>query len=96
MQVASKPEIEKEEEEEEEDMGGKKSSFCGLCCFGMPRNGEDEVDWEQRPYTRKMRPSDEDRGRWVGERDVDEKASAFIARFYASRYTDSERQAMMV
>lgn len=55
------------------------------------------MDWEAK-YTRKMRLSDEDRGRWVGESDVDKKASDFIARFYASRfnYMDSEHQAIMV
>ncbi|KAJ8500348.1 hypothetical protein OPV22_010900 [Ensete ventricosum] len=67
-------------------MGGKRyssKSFCGLC-FGRSRNRDEEVDREQRYYARKMRPSDEDRGRWVGEHDVDKKASDFIARFYAS------------
>ncbi|WOL12120.1 hypothetical protein Cni_G20885 [Canna indica] len=77
-------------------MGGKKSSsmssFCCLC-FGRSRDYRDEgEEWE-----RKLRPSDEDRGRrWVGEPDVDKKASDFIARFYASRYMDAERQAIMV
>ncbi|KAG6468116.1 hypothetical protein ZIOFF_072684 [Zingiber officinale] len=81
--------------------GGKRCpsssmSFCGLC-FGRPRREDEEtIEWEQR-RARKVRPSDEDHGRWFGAPDVDEKASDFIARFYAaSRSTDSERQAIMV
>ncbi|KAG6469870.1 hypothetical protein ZIOFF_070803 [Zingiber officinale] len=76
-------------------MGGSSMSFCGLC-FGRPRREDEEtIEWEQR-RARKVRPSDEDHGRWFGAPDVDEKASDFIARFYAaSRSTDSERQAIM-
>ncbi|KAG1364084.1 hypothetical protein COCNU_11G009110 [Cocos nucifera] len=59
-----------------------------LCLFfkfsGRSRYRDDDVDWEPR-YTRKIRLSDEDRGRWVGEQDVDKKASDFIARFHQSR-----------
>lgn len=39
-----------------------------------------------------MFTSDEDRGRWVAEPGIDRKASAFIARFYENRVTDSEQQ----
>uniref|UniRef100_A0A0D9W5Z1 Uncharacterized protein n=1 Tax=Leersia perrieri TaxID=77586 RepID=A0A0D9W5Z1_9ORYZ len=68
-------------------MGGR--SF--LCIFSFSRKSrryyaDEEADWE-RPAAaetrlRKVRSSDEDYGWWVGERDVDQKASDFIARFH--------------
>ncbi|CAL9134075.1 unnamed protein product [Musa textilis] len=78
-------------------MGGKRyssMSFCTVCFGGSPR-GDDEVEWE-KTHTRRVRPSDEDRGRRVGEPDVDKKASDFIARFHASRFMDSEPRAIVV
>lgn len=74
-------------------MGGGHSSFCMFS--GKSSYKDDEGDCEPR-YTRKIRPSDEDRGRWVGEPDVDRKASAFIAKFHEARFTDPEHQAIMV
>ena len=69
-------------------MGGRKASsfFCLFFKFsGRSRYRDvDDDDWEPR-YTRKIRHSDEDRWRWVGEPDVDKKASDFIARFHQSR-----------
>lgn len=56
---------------------------------------DDESDWEPR-HTRKIRPSDEDRPGRIGEPDVDIKATAFIAKFHETRFTDPERQAIMV
>ncbi|KAG6471526.1 hypothetical protein ZIOFF_068969 [Zingiber officinale] len=73
-------------------MGGKQS----CACFGTSRVRESEVDWEPRS-TRKIRPSDDDRGYfWFSEPDVDNKASDFIARFYASRYTEADQQAIRI
>lgn len=71
------------------DMGGRKASSFLCLCFKFPGRSRyrDEVDDWDPGYTRKIRPSDEDRGRWVGEPDVDKKASEFIARFYQSRTT---------
>lgn len=60
-------------------MGASLSCFCS----GEYRDA-DEPGYEQpRRTSRKVRPSDED---WwyVGERDVDRKATDFIARFHAS------------
>uniref|UniRef100_A0ACD5UI02 Uncharacterized protein n=1 Tax=Avena sativa TaxID=4498 RepID=A0ACD5UI02_AVESA len=60
-------------------MGGSQS------CFGGGGNGRDYDDYEQpRRSSRKVRPSDEDGLWYVGERDVDRKATEFIARFHAS------------
>ncbi|OAY85779.1 hypothetical protein ACMD2_12844 [Ananas comosus] len=47
---------------------------------------EPDSDWEPR-YVRKIRPSDEDIGMtWVGEHDIDSKASDLIARFHERLY----------
>ncbi|KAL2338857.1 hypothetical protein Fmac_013303 [Flemingia macrophylla] len=74
-------------------MGAKKSqsfSFCGMmkACFSSSRDDYYYCDDNSRRHF----ASDEDRGRWVAEPGIDRKASAFIARFYASRVTDSEHQ----
>ncbi|THU44428.1 hypothetical protein C4D60_Mb02t07270 [Musa balbisiana] len=74
--------------EGETEMGGSQSSFkFASCLFVKPKCNDDDADWY---VSRKVRPSDEDRGWWVGEPDVDRKASAFIAKFHASRIMDLE------
>lgn len=87
-----------EEEEVEERisvMGAKKSSssfsFCGMfkACFS---SSKDDYYCNYDDSSRRHFASDEDRGRWVAEPGIDRKASAFIARFYASRVSDSEHQ----
>lgn len=70
-------------------MGGNQSTcFCFKCAV------DDEEDREPRySSSSKVRPSDEDRGRyWVGEPDVDNKATAFIAKFHEARFMDLETQ----
>lgn len=62
---------------------GRKSLFS-LCFSFSKKSTYYEDDFSPR-YVRKIRPSDEDRGYYVGEPDVDRRASAFIARFYESR-----------
>lgn len=80
---------------EERFMGAKKSSsfsFCGMfkACFS---SGSRDDYYYYDDSSRRIFASDEDRGRnWVGEPGIDKKASAFIARFYATRGTDSEQQ----
>jgi hypothetical protein len=57
-----------------------------MSCFrsGGYRDA-DEPEYEQpRRSSRKVRPSDEDGLWYIGERDVDRKATDFIARFHAS------------
>lgn len=56
-----------------------------MSCFGgSGGDGRDYYGEEPRRSSRKVRPSDEDRLWYVGERDVDRKATEFIARFHAS------------
>ncbi|KAL5200311.1 hypothetical protein ABZP36_021514 [Zizania latifolia] len=59
-----------------------------LSCFGSAggyHRDADEPAYEQlRPPSKKVRPSDEDRLWYIGERDVDRKADEFIAKFHAS------------
>ncbi|CAL5048815.1 unnamed protein product [Urochloa decumbens] len=60
---------------------------ASFSCFGSSGGYDaDEPGYEQlrRSSRTKVRPSDEDGLWYVGERDVDMKASAFIARFHAS------------
>jgi len=64
--------------------GARKTSF--FCCFSGSRYMDDDIDWSPR-YARKIRPSDYDRGWWVGEPDVDRKATDFIAK-YRSRFAE--------
>lgn len=81
-------------------MGGykKKSSFSSVIssifssCSGGGREYDDLSD--DSIYTQRVCPSDEDRGHWIAEPGIDRKASDFIARFYASRMADPDRQAM--
>uniref|UniRef100_A0A0A9HKD6 Uncharacterized protein n=1 Tax=Arundo donax TaxID=35708 RepID=A0A0A9HKD6_ARUDO len=68
-------------------MGGR--SF--FCIFSFSRKSrryhvDDEAsDWEGPARLPKVRSSDEDCGWWVGERDVNQKASDFIATFHQRR-----------
>ncbi|RRT64783.1 hypothetical protein B296_00009778 [Ensete ventricosum] len=71
-------------------MGGSQSSSSSCLLFFKTKYKDEEADWEPRYVSRKIRPSDEDRGMWVGEPDVDRKASAFIAKFHESRFMDLE------
>lgn len=71
-------------------MGGSKSSFfCPIFSFlcKSRRYDDDMSDWDGRTgYVRKVRSSDEDYGGWwVGERDVDRKASDFINNFHQKK-----------
>ncbi|KAK7304035.1 hypothetical protein RJT34_15035 [Clitoria ternatea] len=78
-------------------MGTKRSSSCSIssvfkACFSSGGR-YDEYYWEGSGSGRRMFASDEDRGHsWVAEPGIDRKASDFIARYYATRLTDSERQ----
>ncbi|CAA7388236.1 unnamed protein product [Spirodela intermedia] len=73
--------------------GGKRKSssrsfFAILFRFsGRPRKGGSEVENEEAEVRRRGRvwASDEDRGSWVGEPDIDRKAAEFIANFHTRR-----------
>ncbi|XP_057430765.1 uncharacterized protein LOC130723673 [Lotus japonicus] len=76
-------------------MGAKRSSSCSFssmfkACFSSGNQYDNY--WEGSGTGRRMFASDEDRGYWVAEPGIDRKASDFIARYYANRVTDSERQ----
>ncbi|WOL13794.1 hypothetical protein Cni_G22573 [Canna indica] len=74
-------------------MGATMSSSKAFCCFlGTSSCRNDE---EEPRSTRKICPSDED-GLWVGEHDIDQKASDFIARFHESVSTEPDHQAIMI
>ncbi|KAL5224650.1 hypothetical protein ABZP36_011289 [Zizania latifolia] len=58
-----------------------------LSCFGSAggyRDGDEQADEQPRRSSKKVRPSDEDGMWYIGERDVDRKATEFIAKFHAS------------
>ncbi|OVA13508.1 Protein of unknown function DUF761 [Macleaya cordata] len=74
----------------------KKSSSSLFSIFNIFKSrrsrDRDDMGWDEAVNVRKVRPSDDDKGRWVAEPDIDRKASAFIARFYESRVSDPDRQ----
>ncbi|XP_004488164.1 uncharacterized protein [Cicer arietinum] len=76
-------------------MGAKRSSSSSFCsvfkaCFSSGNNSDEY--WEGSGSGRRIFASDEDRGCWVAEPGIDRKASDFIARYYATRVTDSQSQ----
>ena len=48
---------------------------------------------EEQPRN-KVFPSDDDRGYWVGEPGIDNKASAFIAKFHEASRFEAQAQTM--
>ncbi|CAL9219771.1 unnamed protein product [Arabidopsis halleri] len=82
-------------------MAGNKRShsskrFSLFSFFKTRRSHRVEVDgsWDDVGYTRKAMASDEDKRYWVAEPGIDRKASAFIAKFHATRVSESERQTL--
>ncbi|GJN21440.1 hypothetical protein PR202_gb08912 [Eleusine coracana subsp. coracana] len=69
--------------------GGKSSFFCPIFSFLRKSRryyDDDMSDWDGRTgYVRKVRSSDDDYGWWVGERDVDRKASDFINNYHPKK-----------
>ncbi|KAF8394756.1 hypothetical protein HHK36_020973 [Tetracentron sinense] len=88
--------------EKERVMGGNNRQRKSLSSFSMfnifkSRRSQDRDDTcDEAVKVRKVRPSDDDKVRWVAERDIDSKASAFIANFYKNRVSDPERQTVAV
>lgn len=74
-------------------MGGKKRSSSSKSFFAMlfglsRRTRYRDVEEESPKHINRIFPSDEDRGRWVGEPDIDRKATEFITRFHEARFSD--------
>jgi len=61
------------------------NTFAFLSFFkpSAKRSRKVEDSWDNSVKAYKVWPSDEDRGRWVAEPDIDRKASAYIARVHA-------------
>ncbi|CAA7405775.1 unnamed protein product [Spirodela intermedia] len=87
-------------------MGGKRCSkpssarffFSIFFKLRLRRPGQRREAEEAEPMKReRVWISDEDRERWVGEPDIDWKATEFIARFYnRNRVADLESQILAV
>ncbi|XP_056849941.1 uncharacterized protein LOC108837825 [Raphanus sativus] len=75
-------------------MGGNSSKQSSRSSFYKSRRSSHRVQVDDGVYTRKAWASDEDKRHWVAEPGIDRKASAFIARFHASRVSESERQTL--
>lgn len=78
--------------------GNSRNKFSLFSCFKTRRSSsrriEAEASWDDVGYTRKAWASDEDKRYWVAEPGIDRKASAFIAKFHASRVSESEHQTL--
>ncbi|XP_043710655.1 uncharacterized protein LOC122659624 [Telopea speciosissima] len=82
------------------------SSFFSLVkiLFNKPSSrgrksgdGEQLQDtWDETVDLRRVRPSDEDKPRWVADPRIDKKATDFIAKFYETRVSDSDHQTFAV
>lgn len=81
-------------------MGGnkrqKKSSFSFFSLFKSrkPRRGDDIED--SYLSARRVWPSEEDRGRWVAEPGIDNKAAAFIDRIHKNIVSEADCQTLTV
>lgn len=74
---------------------GEKPFFSVISMFKLPaakKSSRDDLPQHEPVHPRRLRPSDEDRGRYVGEPDIDWKADIFIAKFHEARVMDPERQ----
>ncbi|KAG2726647.1 hypothetical protein I3760_01G123800 [Carya illinoinensis] len=75
-------------------MGRKSSSSFSICnifkvCFSGGRSSDDYY-WDEGVDNRRICPSDSDREGWFAEPGIDNKASAYIDKFYATRVSNSE------
>ncbi|KAJ8620390.1 hypothetical protein MRB53_028919 [Persea americana] len=74
--------------------GTEKSFFSLMSIFKLPsmKKSRDDGLQHEPVHQRRVRPSDEDRMHYVGEPDIDRKATVFIAKFHEARVMDPERQ----
>ncbi|KAK8962699.1 hypothetical protein KSP40_PGU006705 [Platanthera guangdongensis] len=70
--------------------GGSSTLFCCSCSRSTSADWDEDDGQEWRRPT-KVGPSDDGRNLWMGEPDIDQKASDFISKFYETRYTDNGR-----
>ncbi|XP_027339574.1 uncharacterized protein LOC113853251 [Abrus precatorius] len=76
-------------------MGAKRSSsysFSSVFKAYFSNGSRHDHYWEGSGSGRRIFVSDEDSEHWVAEPGIDRKASDFIARYYATRVTDSKHQ----
>ncbi|CAN6581761.1 hypothetical protein ACFX15_032546 [Malus domestica] len=77
----------------------KKSSFSFFSMFKSrrPRNrGGDDMAEDSYTSARRVWPSEEDRGRFVAEPGIDNKAAAFIDRIHKNIVSEYECQTLTV
>ncbi|KAK3415945.1 hypothetical protein EUGRSUZ_H01332 [Eucalyptus grandis] len=83
-------------------MGGnnrqkKSSSSFSLMSMFKPRRARWDDAWEgYSESSKKIYPSDYDKGKYVAEPGIDKKATAFITKFHETRVMESERQVMAI
>ncbi|KAI6695447.1 hypothetical protein NL676_023157 [Syzygium grande] len=67
------------------------SSFSFTSLFKSRRPPRRDDAWEgDSASSRKVYPSDYDKGRYIAEPDIDKKATFFIAKFHETRASESE------
>jgi hypothetical protein len=74
--------------------GTEKSLFSIMNMFKLPamRKSRDDGLQYEPVHPRRVRKSDEDRVHYVGEPDIDRKATLFIANFHEARVKEAEWQ----
>ncbi|KAK3415956.1 hypothetical protein EUGRSUZ_H01321 [Eucalyptus grandis] len=68
------------------------SSFSFMSLFKPRRPRRDDAGEVDSVSSRKIYPSDYDKGQYVAEPGIDKKATVFIAKFHQTRASESECQ----
>ncbi|KAL3725752.1 hypothetical protein ACJRO7_030737 [Eucalyptus globulus] len=72
------------------------SSFSLMSLFKPQRGRRDNASEVDSVISKKIYPSDYDKGRYVAEPGIDNKATVFIANFHKTRVSEPERQVIAV
>ncbi|KAF7846661.1 hypothetical protein BT93_L3934 [Corymbia citriodora subsp. variegata] len=72
------------------------SSFSLMSLFKPQKARQDSTPDVDSASSKKIYPSDYDKGRYVAEPGIDKKATVFIANFHKTRVSKSEHQAIAV